>query len=150
MDNFIVKALKYANKNPWMWAVYVFAIGIPLMLFIAFCCLSPVKKSSDKDSYDPAYTKKTDVPSPDDILEVICIIQKKITITKDLCFFQNETAPKESPIAIINEAEENEDDDGDEAENDETEEEDEEEEEEEEPVQPEPRSSPRQRRPRKE
>lgn len=65
LDNFIVKAVKYANKNPWMWAVYVFAIGIPLMLFIAFCCLSPVKKSSEKE-YDPAYSKKTDLPSPDD------------------------------------------------------------------------------------
>ncbi|OTF81451.1 calnexin-like protein [Euroglyphus maynei] len=73
-DNMVVKAMKYANKNPWMWAVYLFAIGIPLVLFIAFCCVSPVKKStsdtapgsaSQQEDYDPAYSKKTDHPQPD-------------------------------------------------------------------------------------
>lgn len=70
-DNFLVRAMKYANKNPWMWAVYLFAIGIPLVLFIAFCCVSPVKKTADKnDSYDPSYSKKMDISSPDSIPEV--------------------------------------------------------------------------------
>lgn len=69
-DNLVVKAMKYANKNPWMWAVYLFVIGIPLVLFIAFCCVSPVKKPSDtpassQQDYDPAYSKKTDHPQPD-------------------------------------------------------------------------------------
>lgn len=72
-DNYMVKAVKYANKNPWMWAVYIFAIGIPLVLFIAFCCVSPVKKSADAkpDSYNPAVDKKTDQSAPDVMPEVI-------------------------------------------------------------------------------
>ena len=71
-DNILIKAMKYANKNPWMWAVYLFAIGIPVVLFIAFCCVSPVKKSDSQqeDSYDAARAKKADISSPDVIPEV--------------------------------------------------------------------------------
>jgi len=64
-DNILIKAMKYANKNPWMWAVYLFAIGIPVVLFIAFCCVSPVKRSESKEGYDPAIAKKTDDSAPD-------------------------------------------------------------------------------------
>src|SRR5699024_8430217 len=67
-DNLIVKAMKHANKNPWMWAVYLFAIGIPVVLFIAFCCVSPTKKS--QDSGDAAVAKKVDFTTPDVIPEV--------------------------------------------------------------------------------
>lgn len=71
-DNFLIKAMKHANKNPWMWAVYLFAIGIPVVLFIAFCCVSPVKKRDDSidEPYDPARAKKTDYTSPDVMPEV--------------------------------------------------------------------------------
>ena len=74
-DNYFVKAIKYANKYPWMWAVYIFAIGIPLVLFIAFCCVSPVKKAEKVDSYDPASSKKTDFTSPEVIPEVTMILE---------------------------------------------------------------------------
>lgn len=72
-DNYLVKALKYANKNPWMWAVYLLAVGIPLVLFIAFCCVSPVRKAPD--AYDPSTSKKTDKTSPDVVDEVGPFIQ---------------------------------------------------------------------------
>ncbi|XP_054154677.1 calnexin-like [Oppia nitens] len=49
-DNLIVKAVKYTNKYPWLWAVYIVAIGIPVVLFIAFCCVSPVKRDGKPSS----------------------------------------------------------------------------------------------------
>jgi len=65
-DNILIKALKYANKNPWMWAVYLFAVGIPVVLFIAFCCVSPVKKGDASTEEDEiAINKKTDKTAPD-------------------------------------------------------------------------------------
>ncbi|XP_077973418.1 calnexin-like isoform X2 [Styela clava] len=42
--------------RPWLWAVYIGAIGLPLVMLYTFCC-SGQKKS------DP---KKTDEPTPDD------------------------------------------------------------------------------------
>ena len=69
-DNIIVKAMKYTNKYPWLWAVYLLAVGIPIVLFIAFCCVSPVKHSKDKPSTSAdnisAQNKKTDDSQPDD------------------------------------------------------------------------------------
>ncbi len=85
-DNIVVKAVKYTNKYPWLWAVYVLAIGIPVVLFIAFCCVSPVKRidatktpattaptglkqsSSGGDLRNVAQNKKTDQSTPDDQL----------------------------------------------------------------------------------
>ena len=58
-ENYMVQALKYANDNPWMWGVYLLAVAIPLILFIRFCCVSPVSK---KDA-DYAQAKKTDEPT---------------------------------------------------------------------------------------
>lgn len=83
-DNIIVKAVKYTNKYPWLWAVYLLAVGIPVVLFIAFCCVTPVKRyESSKSTTEPkagvsgsaaqsdriAQTKKTDESVPDDIQE---------------------------------------------------------------------------------
>lgn len=72
-DNILIKAMKHANKNPWMWAVYLFAIGIPVVLFIAFCCVSPIKSKEKRqeDAYDAARAKKGDYTSPDVIPEVM-------------------------------------------------------------------------------
>lgn len=30
--------MNYTNKNPWMWGVYVVAIGLPVVLIFSFCC----------------------------------------------------------------------------------------------------------------
>jgi len=53
--------IKYTNKRPWLWAVYMLAIVLPIILFIAFCCVTPNKKPDEA-----ADRKKTDAPSPDD------------------------------------------------------------------------------------
>lgn len=90
-DNILIKAMKYANKNPWMWAVYLFAIGIPVVLFIAFCCVSPVKKSEPQDdSYDPAVAKKTDYSAPDVNPEVFVSVHN----STDFDLFVSRMAPK--------------------------------------------------------
>ena len=78
-DNIIVKAVKYTNKYPWLWAVYMCAIGIPVVLFIAFCCVSPVKRAETQpqtSGVQPstsgdriAQNKKTDESTPDDLIE---------------------------------------------------------------------------------
>ncbi len=76
-DNIIVKAMKYTNKYPWLWAVYVLAVGLPVVLFIAFCCVSPVKRDTTQSQtgiqestsdQNIAQKKKTDQLTPDDHL----------------------------------------------------------------------------------
>ena len=67
-DNWFVKMIKYTNKNPWMWAVYFIATAIPVVLFIAFCCVKPIKGSSSDQSssqQQESIRKKTDEPTPD-------------------------------------------------------------------------------------
>ncbi|CAG2164404.1 unnamed protein product, partial [Oppiella nova] len=49
-DNILIKAVKYTNKYPWLWAVYIMAVGIPVVLFIAFCCVSPTKRTDTSDA----------------------------------------------------------------------------------------------------
>lgn len=47
----ITRLFKYTNKNPWLWAVYVVVIGLPVVLFISFCCTtsrSPVVIAAQK------------------------------------------------------------------------------------------------------
>nr|BAB40783.1 calcium-binding protein Calnexin [Halocynthia roretzi] len=43
-------------ERPWLWAIYVLVVGLPLVLIFTFCCGG--KKKSDP--------KKTDEPTPDD------------------------------------------------------------------------------------
>ena len=35
---FSPRILDYSNKNPWLYAVYVVLVGLPLVLIITFCC----------------------------------------------------------------------------------------------------------------
>lgn len=32
------RIMNYTNKNPWMWGVFVIAIGLPVVLIFSFCC----------------------------------------------------------------------------------------------------------------
>jgi len=60
--NIFTRIINYSNKNPWLYAVYVVVIGLPLVLIITFCCSG----DSKSDSSDP---KKTDEPQDDDAQE---------------------------------------------------------------------------------
>ncbi|RNA15717.1 Calnexin [Brachionus plicatilis] len=48
-----------ANANPWLWAVYILVVLIPIVLIVVFCC----GKDSNKKKLD---SKKTDAVTPDD------------------------------------------------------------------------------------
>ncbi|XP_037086837.1 calnexin-like [Pollicipes pollicipes] len=52
--------LKYSNERPWLYAVYVIAIGLPLVLVLFFCCSGSAKTDT------AAMRKKTDEPEDDD------------------------------------------------------------------------------------
>jgi len=62
-DSWFVKLIRATNKRPWLWAVYVLVIAIPVILFIAYCCIEPVKRREDDELIT---RKKTDAVSPDD------------------------------------------------------------------------------------
>jgi hypothetical protein len=38
------RLLDYSNKNPWLYAVYVVLVGLPLVLTVVFCCSSSGEK----------------------------------------------------------------------------------------------------------
>lgn len=54
------RILTYSNRNPWLYAVYVVVIGLPLVLVITFCCSSSTPKIE--------HPKKTDAVQDDDNL----------------------------------------------------------------------------------
>merc|ERR1712111_31483 len=54
----VKRIINYSNKNPWLYAVYVVVIGLPLVLIITFCCSGDGSKKSDP--------KKTDEVQADD------------------------------------------------------------------------------------
>ena len=54
------RILNYSNRNPWLYAVYVVVIGLPLVLIITFCCSSSSTKKVEEDP------KKTDAVQEDD------------------------------------------------------------------------------------
>merc|ERR1711956_51456 len=54
------RILNYSNRNPWLYAVYVVVIGLPLVLIITFCC------SGSKSAPPPTdHPKKTDAYQAD-------------------------------------------------------------------------------------
>lgn len=62
--NAFVTFVDYSTQYPWLWAIYVLALGIPTAFIIGYCCMSPSKSSSDEDDMDEvARRKKTDEPS---------------------------------------------------------------------------------------
>lgn len=35
------RILNYSNRNPWLYAVYLVVVGLPLVLIVTFCCSGP-------------------------------------------------------------------------------------------------------------
>ncbi|XP_054717825.1 calnexin-like [Uloborus diversus] len=70
-DNMITRLFKYTNKNPWLWAVYLVVIGLPIVLFISFCCTSPrspatIAAQRDIENKRKAYANKAFSPPQED------------------------------------------------------------------------------------
>ncbi|XP_075544785.1 calmegin-like isoform X1 [Dermacentor variabilis] len=78
-DGMFMRLIKYTNKYPWLWAVYVIVLGLPLVLIITFCCSSSQdkkvaaaaaqhKKSDDapvaEESAEPAAAEEEPVTAP--------------------------------------------------------------------------------------
>uniref|UniRef100_T1IU60 Calnexin n=1 Tax=Strigamia maritima TaxID=126957 RepID=T1IU60_STRMM len=53
----------YTNARPWLWAVYVVVIGLPIVLIFAFCCGSSETEKIRRAA--AARAKKTDAATPD-------------------------------------------------------------------------------------
>ncbi|KAK2849529.1 hypothetical protein Q5P01_009363 [Channa striata] len=58
----IESLLLAAHQRPWLWGVYVFTVGLPIILFISF--MWPDKRFGPPD--EQYYYKKTDDAQPDD------------------------------------------------------------------------------------
>lgn len=57
----MTRSMHYLKVNPWLWAVIVLAIALPLFLFISYCCDTKKKSSSS----EAGARKKTDKSKPD-------------------------------------------------------------------------------------
>jgi len=58
------RILDYSNKNPWLYAVYVVLVGLPVVLIVTFCCFGGQDKKGGKNALN--HPKKTDAPTADD------------------------------------------------------------------------------------
>jgi calnexin len=65
----VVDAVMDATKDrPWLWAVFIFVVVLPIILIIAYCCMSGPSQPVPKPG-TAAYAKKTDAPTPDDVAD---------------------------------------------------------------------------------
>ncbi|XP_052249549.1 calnexin-like isoform X1 [Dreissena polymorpha] len=60
---FVQGILDVTHERPWLWAVFLVVIVLPIVLLIAYCCMS--KEGPKQEDLDAA-RKKTDEASPDD------------------------------------------------------------------------------------
>lgn len=61
-ESVVQRLMSYTSKNPWLWGVYVIAVGLPIVLIFSFCCNSQEKQ----DQLRAAQAKKTDEIIEDD------------------------------------------------------------------------------------
>ncbi|XP_075235063.1 calnexin 99A [Lycorma delicatula] len=64
-DSLLTALLKYTNEHPWLWAIYIVVIALPIVLVLAFCCGSS-KEKEDNQAKKSEDAKKTDAFTPDD------------------------------------------------------------------------------------
>jgi calnexin len=63
------RILTYSNRNPWLYAVYVVVVGLPLVLIVTFCCSGSSKVDPNEDDDEETDPKKTDAVQEDDAEE---------------------------------------------------------------------------------
>ncbi|XP_071550099.1 calnexin-like isoform X2 [Panulirus ornatus] len=56
------RIINYSNKHPWLYAIYVLLVAIPVVLIITCCCAEAKDSKIEKE----AERKKTDEPTEDD------------------------------------------------------------------------------------
>ncbi|XP_063237452.1 calnexin [Bacillus rossius redtenbacheri] len=62
-ENLLTRLINYTNERPWLWAVYVVVIGLPVVLLIVMCCTSSSQEKEEQRR--AAEAKKTDAVSAD-------------------------------------------------------------------------------------
>ncbi|XP_039295271.1 calnexin isoform X1 [Nilaparvata lugens] len=63
-ESVISAILRYTNEHPWLWAVYIVAIILPIVLIVAFCFGSSSQEKEEQKR--AAEAKKTDAVQEDD------------------------------------------------------------------------------------
>lgn len=64
-ESLVTRVINYSNDNPWLYAVYIVAVGLPVVLIGVFCCGS----SETEEMKKAARAKKSDMDLPDDAQE---------------------------------------------------------------------------------
>ncbi|XP_052892680.1 calnexin-like isoform X1 [Anopheles moucheti] len=64
-ETLVSRVLKYCNSNPWMWAVLLVVVGLPVAIMIYFMCFS----KADAKAELGRKKKNDDYPAPEDELD---------------------------------------------------------------------------------
>ncbi|XP_054262278.1 calnexin-like isoform X1 [Macrosteles quadrilineatus] len=67
-ESVVTAFFRYTNEHPWLWAVYVVVIGLPIVLVVFLCC-SGSSSQEKEEIARRAEAKKTDALLPDDEME---------------------------------------------------------------------------------
>lgn len=105
-ETVVSRVMKFANENPWMWAVLVVVVGLPLAIFIYLAC----SKSTPSPT---ARSKKTDEFVPDDSETKDDTAKSKSNLNS-----KEEEERLQSEVADADEVENDDDDDEEEADED--------------------------------
>ena len=62
--NMFRRILNYSNRNPWLYAVYLVVVGLPLVLIVTFCCSGPSAPTAQKASSSAAANGKKSLNDP--------------------------------------------------------------------------------------
>uniref|UniRef100_A0A182PRF1 Calnexin n=1 Tax=Anopheles epiroticus TaxID=199890 RepID=A0A182PRF1_9DIPT len=67
-ETFVSRVLKYCNSNPWMWAVLIVVVGLPVAIMIYLMCLSKkvdtkaeIGRKKKDDDYPAAENEQDDL-----------------------------------------------------------------------------------------
>lgn len=114
-DTAISRIMKFTNENPWMWAVLLVVVGLPLAIFVYLACSSKAVPPTS------AQAKKTDDYSKDsEHTEETVISKSKLNSDKDDgAYAHSDTVDAQDQSDIYEEDEEEEDEDAEADENEE-------------------------------
>ncbi|KAE8746555.1 hypothetical protein FOCC_FOCC006789 [Frankliniella occidentalis] len=65
-ESLVTRIINYSNDNPWLYAIYIVAVGLPLVLIAVFFCGS----SESEEMKKAARAKKTDMDLADDVQDI--------------------------------------------------------------------------------
>ncbi|XP_046395404.1 calnexin-like isoform X2 [Ischnura elegans] len=51
-EGLIMRIISYTNAHPWLWALYLVVVALPLVLLLVFCCSSSQESTADNKKTD--------------------------------------------------------------------------------------------------